>query len=102
MNEHLNKAQSFMDQDKAQLDKVRMQVMRLHLFIPEALLTFPQMVASYPILDNYENLWPLDLIMISQLKYTAAASKGSKTQKAMDTVRSMLTASNIASTKCGS
>ena len=58
------------------------------------------MVTIYPLLDDYENLWPLDLILISQLKYASAASKESTTQKVMDTVRSTLAAApKIASTK---
>ena len=48
------------------------------------------MVTEFLILDDYDNLWPLDIMLIIQLKYTAAASKGSMTKKAVDTVCSML------------
>jgi hypothetical protein len=42
-----------------------------------------QMVAAYPILDDYENLWALDLLLMSQLKYYASAHKGSTTRMAV-------------------
>jgi hypothetical protein len=51
------------------------------------------MVKDFPVLDNYENLWPLDLLLISLLKYTSAALKGSATQKAVDAVRETVVAS---------
>jgi hypothetical protein len=45
------------------------------------------MVAEFPILEDYEGLWPLDLMLIAQLKYSSAASKNSITKNAMDAVR---------------
>ena len=48
------------------------------------------MVTEFPILDDYDNLWPLDTMLITQLKYAAAASKGSVTKKAVDAVCGLL------------
>jgi hypothetical protein len=55
-------------------------------FIIDCSLTFFQMVAEFPVLDSYKNLWPLDILLISLLKYTSAASKGSVTQKAVEVI----------------
>ena len=33
------------------------------------------MVEKYPTLDNYQDLWPLDVILIGLLKYRSAHGK---------------------------
>jgi hypothetical protein len=33
------------------------------------------MIAKYPILDNYANVWPLDVILIHLLKYWSSQGK---------------------------
>ena len=48
------------------------------------------MVAEFPVLDDYETLWPLDLMLIAQLKYGAAASKGSAVKQTVNAVRNTL------------
>lgn len=45
------------------------------------------MVAEFPFLSDYDGLWPLDLILIAQLKYRSAASKGSAAKTTVTAVR---------------
>jgi hypothetical protein len=33
------------------------------------------MIAKFPHLDNYEGAWPVDLVLISLLKYSTAKGK---------------------------
>jgi hypothetical protein len=42
------------------------------------------MVAEFPFLDEYDGVWPLDQLLIAQLKYSSAASKGSATRKTIE------------------
>ncbi|MDT7543797.1 MAG: hypothetical protein QOE33_3714 [Acidobacteriota bacterium] len=48
------------------------------------------MLKSYPELDDYECLWPLDIMLINQLKYSTSALKGSGMKKAVADVRTTL------------
>jgi hypothetical protein len=45
------------------------------------------MVAEFPFLDEYESVWPLDQLLIAQLKYSSASSKSSAAHKAIEDVR---------------
>jgi hypothetical protein len=40
-----------------------------------------QMIAEFPFLDDYDNLWPLEQLLIGKLKYSSAAAKGSTSHK---------------------
>jgi hypothetical protein len=46
-----------------------------------------QMIAEFPFLDDYENLWPLEHLLIGKLKYSSAAAKGSASHKIITDVR---------------
>jgi hypothetical protein len=48
------------------------------------------MMIEFPILNDYDNLWSLDIMLITQLKYATAASKGSTMKKTVNTVHSIL------------
>lgn len=41
------------------------------------------MLNQYPELDDYENLWPLEHILISLLKYSACRAKGLSAKRSM-------------------
>jgi hypothetical protein len=49
-----------------------------------------QVVAEFPVLDDYDDLWPLDLMLIAQLKYSSAASKGCSSKRTIDAVAATL------------
>jgi hypothetical protein len=50
------------------------------------------MAAEFPFLEDYEHLWPLDLLLIAQLKYKTAASKGSTSKKTLDSLHNSISA----------
>lgn len=54
------------------------------------------MLEKFPRLDDYENLWPLDIIIMSLLKYSLSHGKGVSHKIAVDAVRDFVgsTASN--------
>jgi hypothetical protein len=38
------------------------------------------MIAKFPTLDNYEDAWPVDVILINLLKYSTAKGKDKDTK----------------------
>lgn len=45
------------------------------------------MTSKFPCLDDYENLWPLDIIIMGLLKYSSSHGKGLSDKKAVKAVR---------------
>ncbi|KAG6913129.1 hypothetical protein DXG01_009441, partial [Tephrocybe rancida] len=73
---HLDSAKSFKQQDEEKIALVR-----------------KKMVAKYAVLDNYVATWPIDHILISQLKYSSAHTKGSNVKSMVASVRSAVAGS---------
>jgi hypothetical protein len=48
------------------------------------------MISKFPHLDDYEQLWPLDIIIIGLLKYSSSHGKGVSDKKVVNAVRSFV------------
>ncbi|RDB18779.1 hypothetical protein Hypma_014540 [Hypsizygus marmoreus] len=49
-----------------------------------------EMLAKFPILDNYENMWPLDILVMGLLKYSSSHTKQASTQETMKVVQEVI------------
>jgi hypothetical protein len=54
------------------------------------------MALKFPVLDNYEDMWPLDCIVISLLKYCTSQSKASSIQKIVDALQNTVQTATLA------
>ncbi|KAF9457839.1 hypothetical protein BDZ94DRAFT_1313845 [Collybia nuda] len=70
VHSHLDDSLCFKDQEQAKLELVRQE-----------------MVEKFPRLDDYEYLWPLDIIIMGLLKYSSSHGKGVSQKNAVDAVR---------------
>lgn len=48
------------------------------------------MIKDFPILDNYENEWPIEHLLMSLLKYSSAHSKESNAKDVVEHVNDLI------------
>jgi hypothetical protein len=48
------------------------------------------MTSKFPHLDEYEHLWPLDIIIMGLLKYSSSHGKGASDKKAVDAIQGVV------------
>ncbi|RDB30667.1 hypothetical protein Hypma_005711 [Hypsizygus marmoreus] len=56
-----------------------------------------QMVTKFPIFDNYKNMWPLDIIIISLLKYYLAHGKDAFMKNVVNNMQEVISPASISS-----
>lgn len=58
-----------------------------------------QMATKFPALDDYEEMWPLDCIIISLLKYRASQNKSSSMKKTVESMQDTVARSATLTTR---
>ncbi|RDB28136.1 hypothetical protein Hypma_001402 [Hypsizygus marmoreus] len=92
IRDHLNSALCFKDQNEAKMKHVRKEVLSSSPLPCSnvGLQCKYQMSAKFPILDNYVNMWPLDVIVMGLLKYSSSHTKETSTKQNMNIVRDVI------------
>jgi hypothetical protein len=71
----------------AKQDREKVNLLRCKVLLPlnqySTILTLFKMLDKFPILDNYDKMWPLNLILISLLKYQTGKNKGASVRDAV-------------------
>src|SRR3984885_3502159 len=89
MRKHLDPSLCFSKQQPAQLKKFQTEVWLCVVMCDtlKSLTDAVQMASKFPALNDYEEMWPLDCIIISSLKYCASQNKSSSMKKTVESMQ---------------